>query len=204
MASGIYVILNTIAEKFYIGSAVHIRSRINTHIFNLRKNKHANTYLQSSWNKYGENAFEFGILELVEDKTKLLEREQHWVDKTNCCNPDIGYNSRLKVNSNLGMKFTEETKRKMSEAGKNKNFIVTDDFRKKMSLLKTGVKMSDEARKNMSLGAKGKKLSEEHKLKMSLAQKNRKRPDNIGQLISEGKRAKRLERELNENSTTQT
>ena len=43
----------------------------------LRKNnKHGNKHLQRSYNKYGEENFVFEVLEFVEDKNNLLEREQ--------------------------------------------------------------------------------------------------------------------------------
>jgi hypothetical protein len=47
--------------------------------------------LQSAWDKYGENSFEFCVLELTE-RTKLLKAEQGWLDKTKSYDKSIGYN----------------------------------------------------------------------------------------------------------------
>ena len=40
--SGIYQILNTVNNKFYIGSAVYFYDRWNTHKYCLRQDKHKN------------------------------------------------------------------------------------------------------------------------------------------------------------------
>jgi len=54
--SGIYKILNTVNNKFYIGSAVNLNSRFRTHKANLINNKHPNKHLQAAFNKYGANS----------------------------------------------------------------------------------------------------------------------------------------------------
>lgn len=78
--SGVYKILNLQNGKFYIGSTVmSILKRIEHHKWNLCNNKHKNSHLQSSWNKYGENNFQVEIIE-VTDKTQTLIREQYWLD----------------------------------------------------------------------------------------------------------------------------
>lgn len=61
--SGIYIIRNTVNGHFYIGQAVVIKRRWQVHKAELRGNYHANKHLQSSWNMYGESAFEFLVLE---------------------------------------------------------------------------------------------------------------------------------------------
>ena len=44
--SGIYVIINTINNKKYIGSSKNIEQRKRSHFHRLRHNKHENDYLQ--------------------------------------------------------------------------------------------------------------------------------------------------------------
>lgn len=77
--SGIYCIINIKNSKRYIGSSKNIRQRLWSHRSKLRKNKHDNAHLQSAWNKYGEQNFDYYILEKCEEKM-LLEREQWYID----------------------------------------------------------------------------------------------------------------------------
>lgn len=77
--SGIYCIINTHNNKKYIGSSKNIRKRLWEHRSKLRHNKHDNVYLQKSWNKYGEDKFDFYIIEACPEKI-LLEREQFYID----------------------------------------------------------------------------------------------------------------------------
>ena len=58
---------------------------------NLRNNKHYNRHLQSAWDDYGEENFEFEIIEECK-KEQLGEREIYWLDKLNCHNKESGYN----------------------------------------------------------------------------------------------------------------
>lgn len=76
---GVYVLTNLVNGHQYIGSSMNIRHRLWAHRANLRHNKHHNPYLQNAWNKYGENNFDFSVLEkcTVEDRFK---REQFYVD----------------------------------------------------------------------------------------------------------------------------
>lgn len=102
--SGIYRITNIVNNKKYIGSAaVTIRKRLNHHIAMLDVNKHKNEYLQHSWNKYGRDNFIFEIVEVVENKDLLLEREQFYLDTEK---PE--YNINKSATNLLGL--TEEAK----------------------------------------------------------------------------------------------
>ena len=69
----IYKITNIINNKIYIGSAIDTYNRFSKHKSQLNKNKHHNSYLQNSWNKYGEQNFKFEIIEYITDKNKLIE-----------------------------------------------------------------------------------------------------------------------------------
>ena len=61
MNSGIYKITNLVNDKFYIGSSKDLERRKKEHFNHLRKNKHCNSHLQRSWNKYGEENFKFEV-----------------------------------------------------------------------------------------------------------------------------------------------
>jgi group I intron endonuclease len=79
MGMGIYKIINVVNNKFYVGSAVNFSRRKARHFSELRHNKHNNRWLQASWNKHGESAFVFAVVEEVQDKTLLLEVENRWL-----------------------------------------------------------------------------------------------------------------------------
>lgn len=83
--SGIYRIINNENGKFYVGSAAGkngIHQRFQDHRKTLRGNRHCNSYLQKSWNKYGEQLFSFEVLEFCE-KDKCIEREQYYLNMLN-------------------------------------------------------------------------------------------------------------------------
>lgn len=82
MKIGIYRIKNSINSKIYIGSTKNIEARWAKHKALLRHNKHQNAHLQNAWNKYGENAFIFEVIEecKIED---LINREQFFIDSLN-------------------------------------------------------------------------------------------------------------------------
>jgi len=152
---GIYTIKNTINNKLYIGSAIDIAQRFRTHKSCLKKNKHGNPKLQYSWNKYGEENFNFQSEEIIEDKKDLISIEQQWLDIL--WNEINLFNICPIAGSSLGRKPYEETKKKTSLA---------------VSKAKTGMKrkpFSEEFRKKLSLSHLGSKRSKETKQKMSIA-----------------------------------
>ena len=72
--NSIYGIKNKINSKVYVGKTqTSFGDRWDCHKAKLRNNKHDNTHLQRSWNKYGEDNFEFYIIEIIRDsKNKEL------------------------------------------------------------------------------------------------------------------------------------
>lgn len=171
---GIYIIQNLITHKVYIGSAVNIRSRWKNHILKLRSNVHFNQYLQSAWNKYGEKKFCFWIIEEVENRGELIKREQFFLNMFRTYPFGI-YNLCLTAGNNLGVRPTEETKRKISASMKGKP--TSQEVRLKISRATKGMqhrlghKHSEETKKKMSLAKKGKPFSREHRRKLSEAKK---------------------------------
>ena len=105
---GIYKITNVINNKYYIGSALSIRYRLNTHKRLLRDNKHFNNHLQASYNKHGLSNFVFEQLEVTTKET-MIEKEQYWIDHLDATNVKKGYNKRKIASNNLGVKASEET-----------------------------------------------------------------------------------------------
>ena len=107
--SVIYNIRNLINDKGYIGSAIDFKARQVIHRCQLLKDKHHSKHLQRAYNKHGKDNFIYEIIEYVEDKTKLIEREQVWLD---FFNPE--YNICKTAGSSLGVKRSDEFKAKIS------------------------------------------------------------------------------------------
>lgn len=161
MVSGIYAITNTVNGKVYIGSTINFERRWNEHRRALCKSNHENPHLQHSWNKYGEDTFEFSFLEDVDNIENLVKVEQSWMDKYREEGREL-YNYGLAVtNPMLGFEYNAEPRRKVSEANMgNQNALghtVSKEHRRKLSEVNIG-----------NTNTLGCKLSEEHKHKISV------------------------------------
>jgi len=112
---GIYKITHIGSGRMYLGSTVLFYKRWGHHRMELRQGVHLNKRLQNFWNKYGEEAFKFDIVETIENPTKeiLEQREQYWIDFYQSSNRNIGFNLRKIAQNNLGFKMSAETKQKM-------------------------------------------------------------------------------------------
>lgn len=127
IVSGIYQIVGPNDHR-YVGSAVDITERWWTHRTELRSNRHHSCKLQNAWNKYGEEAFSFSILEIVPDKSKLLEVEDRWIKTTRGV---VGnrrlYNTNETPYSRLGMAHSEDTRRRIAQSKNGgKTYTVID------------------------------------------------------------------------------
>lgn len=141
---GIYKITNIVNGCVYIGKTTRrFIQRYWEHNRNLIENCHFNIHLQNSWNKYGDDSFEFSVVEIVDndDSNKINELEIHYIQMArnngNCYNVSdggdgacgvslseeakkrIGEKNRIHM---LGKKLSEETKQKMSEMRKGKYY----------------------------------------------------------------------------------
>ena len=141
METGIYEIKNTVNGKWYRGqvqSDYGFEKRWSDHKCLLNRKKHKNKHLQSAWNKYGENAFEFTILSRCAPDF-CDELEAYWIgDDYN--NPAVSYNkiagggtsglrseeTRTKISAaKKGWKPTQETRKNMQRAQSKSPFTVT-------------------------------------------------------------------------------
>ena len=75
---GVYAIKCVANGKCYVGSSYRINGRWQSHRRLLRGGKSTCRYLQNAWTKYGEEAFEFTILEEC-SRDDLLKREGHYI-----------------------------------------------------------------------------------------------------------------------------
>lgn len=180
MKDGIYEILNTVDGKRYIGSAVHFRKRWNLHRSALRRGVHHNQFLQSAWQKYGEDAFSFSPVMLCESSC-LLDWERKYISEF-----EPEYNVAIEPTSPmLGRKHSPATKAKQSASKLGKPRPI--EMRLKMlgntfglgNKSQTGKMFSAEHRKRLSESLVGNKRrlgiphSAESLAKMSAARKGR-------------------------------
>ena len=194
---GIYEIFNKKNNKRYIGQSIHIRIRLLRHKNYLNKNEHINKHLQAAWNKYGEEYFEFNVLEYCNIE-ELDSKEDFYIKKYKSNNPKYGYNYRIDNKTNRGLKWSEEQREKMFEKindpngwfknhsipeetlkkawEANKNRIWTEEERKRHSEILKGTKVSDTSNmKKAQQGSKNpsSKLSEDEVKEIILLCKNR-------------------------------
>lgn len=93
MKSGVYIILNIINNKYYIGSSKNVYIRLREHKSNLKGNKHENQRLQNAVNKYGINNFEF---ESVKAATEFFNGGQGTITKVLKNPKDTAYGFKWK------------------------------------------------------------------------------------------------------------
>jgi group I intron endonuclease len=141
--------------------------RFRRHQIDLINNKHQNIHLQRAWNKYGKENFNFTIhckcliehLDIEEQKCLDLVKSS----------PKSYYNMGLDVNSpRRGLKFSEESRKKMSNSAKQK-FVKFPSLKEKIYTKERNqkIRISKQGSKNYNFG---KKLeSEETKQKLRAA-----------------------------------
>lgn len=162
--SGIYTIALS-DGRIYVGSAVCIRTRWNRHKHDLRRGKHHSSYLQRAWDKYGESAFTFSVVEVCQPHD-LIAREQFWMGKLKPV-----FNTQPIAGSSLGTKHTEATRRKLAiiAAIVQKGRKHSEESKLKRSLALRGRKPSQQCIAATIRACAGKRLSPEHREKIRLA-----------------------------------
>jgi len=165
--SGVYAITNLSNGKVYIGSTIGFEKRWNQHRSDLRSCVHHNIYLQRSWNKYGEDVFEFGVLEYLDNFGGLPSAEQFWMDIYREEGREL-YNIGECVDCPWrGQERSKEHKRKLSEANLGK--VLSEETRQRMSNSGKGRVFSKEHRRRIGDARMGMVFSEEHRRRLSKA-----------------------------------
>jgi group I intron endonuclease len=117
MASGIYLITCTKNRRRYVGSARNIEVRWSKHRSDLTRGKHHSIHLQRCWTKYGPEAFEWAVLEEVNDADQILAREQFWIDTLH---PELNISPFANRPTNKGHKMPAEFSRRLSERNRQR------------------------------------------------------------------------------------
>jgi hypothetical protein len=119
---GIYCITNILNNKKYVGSSINIPQRFQQHLnnFNNKNRKDYNKRLYKAFRKYGILNFDFAVLEVLDNKSLIIEKELYYYHKLkpeyNCIKPgDIFDVSNLSDNSLFKNKVSEGTKLSWAE-----------------------------------------------------------------------------------------
>jgi group I intron endonuclease len=155
------------------------------HRCDLRHNRHHSLLLQRSWNKYGESAFEFKILEKTTIEL-LDEAEQKWIEQLKpVFNASLSTNrhclgrkngppseeTKAKIRAKVtGFRHTEETKAKLSAARRGKRLNLSPEkrqLRKEQGKIVARIPYTEERRQAVSEFMKHRPHSEENLKKRS-------------------------------------
>lgn len=145
----------------------NVSSRWSVHKHLLRKNKHYNKHLQSSWNKYGESSFTFEIVEQFDSEMNfdLSNLERYWIKQHDSMNPENGYNLTEGGEGSCGYKHSDIAKEKMSKYAtvREVSTETRKKFRQRMlgKKIALGLKHSEETKNKISATSKGRKHTKE-------------------------------------------
>lgn len=106
----IYTIKNIKTNQYYIGLTNNYKRRKKRHFSDLRNQKHDNIKLQRSFNKYGEDNFEFIVLlEKNCSREEINELEIKFIKKYNAFNKGFNLNEGGNQNNGFSSRFNRET-----------------------------------------------------------------------------------------------
>jgi len=176
MKNVIYKIVNIKNGFVYVGRTSNFKRRFMEHKSRFNTSKKTSP-LYIDMVLYGFESFKFEIIEVVENKHDLPKREEFWIEKLN-----PKYNKNLGGLGNKGYVVKEQTKKRLSEIGKNQWDNLSDDEKKdrisnNLKGPKKGHEVSLITRKKISDKIKGRKLPKEHIENIRKALKGKYRPN---------------------------
>ena len=174
----VYMILNVVNGKAYVGSTNSFHYRKIAHIYALNKGTHFNVHLQNAWDKYGSSSFSFFIIAEATDRTRFIL--ESWFIKSFQCQ----YNVVKEIDLNGMPRHSVQTIERMSASRRGKKQKIEHVAKRAAALIgrkysaahraaisdgKKGVKFTDAHRDALRRARIGKSLSAAAKLKLSLA-----------------------------------
>jgi hypothetical protein len=83
---GAFAVRCTASRRVWVGASLNLGTQKNSIWFALRLGKHLDKSLQEEWNVHGEPAFEYEILEALDDDVHplqvadlLKQKKSHWI-----------------------------------------------------------------------------------------------------------------------------
>lgn len=164
-----YIILNSTDGHFYVGSSFDIFRRVAAHRCMLSSNTHRCKKLQNSYNNTNKAMIDICVI-FLDTREEAYEIEQYILDfyKGDDKLTNSATNALLAGKDRIN---NDEFRRKMSLY--NKNRIVSQETRNKLSVAGMGRKMSDQTKKLLIKINTGRTVSQETRNKISLAQKGK-------------------------------
>jgi group I intron endonuclease len=204
----VYLVTNKVNGKKYVGQHAgnDLESYWRRNVWLAEMGYEGKRLLYRAIRKYGEDGFDVKPLVIVGTKEEMDRYEIGLIKAWDLTNPEKGYNITLGGGGSLGVKFSKETRAKMSKAREGKTMSEENRLKfierikgnkfalgRKMSkehldkIIAThlGAKRSDEAKRRMSEAHLGKTQSEETKKKRANANRGQKRSEESKRRISE-------------------
>ncbi|MEP0873361.1 GIY-YIG nuclease family protein [Trichocoleus desertorum AS-A10] len=189
--NGVYAIHCKVNDFIYVGSAAGrrgFRGRLWNHLHHLRKGTHHSRVLQGHYKKYGEDAFEFHILEFC-SPAECLQREQGWIDIRGVGYENKSYNTGPVAGSQLGCKRSPESCKRIGRVHighkRRVGAIVSEETRAKLRAGRLGKKHTPEAIAKISAASKLQVHSPERRANQSIKSRGRKCKESAKQKIAE-------------------
>lgn len=183
----IYKIVNVATENFYVGSAVKPKRRKWEHWAALKKGTHHCAALQAAWDVFGEDAFEFVVIEEVADDVVLLVEDTHLLQhagRDHCYNTALSTQEPASSTPSVRAKIRASMQRLYVDKENHPRF---------------GKPHSEETKAKLSASRKGKAAGEEHyrygqtvspEVREKIGAAQRGRPKTEGRKVSEEGRVK--------------
>jgi len=184
-APGIYMIRQRSTGMYYIGKSVNIRKRIISHI------KSKASLISKALHEFGTDDFEVDVEYFPAfSPTELQDLEYECIKRFGSLKPG-GFNEKCRGSRNT---VTEETRKKMSDVRTGvKRQQFSPEHCRNISVAKQGKPRknhSPESRQRISIANKERKFSEEHRQNLSAASKGKKKSAEHRQKISDAGKAR--------------
>lgn len=165
---GVYYIQCIPNDKYYVGCTTNLKRRYQQHRNRLEGGIHDNSHLQSSWNKYGKDAFLFSVISYCDSLETASILEKSIIDEFDLFNNAKGFNQKCSGDYTL---FSKDQRRNLSKSLKGRPSWKRGKTYEEIY----GKEKSDRLKQHYSILAKnrpGIPLSAESKQQMSKSKKS--------------------------------
>jgi group I intron endonuclease len=142
--TGVYRIVNRAEKLCYVGSSGNLLKRRAEHFRQLRKNQHPNARLQTAYNVYGEDVFEWIEEVSCAEEADARELELLVLKGDLLFEEAPGYNIALDASPMMGRTHSEYTKQKISETKRSQAKPLDIAARKQLEQAQTARRLSNE------------------------------------------------------------